>query len=167
MDFRFFNHPGGVNRLSVCPQLPRLVASCSDNSDVYVWDIEEYRKKLESPGVIPKPHLVPKYRFSGHTDEGFAIDFNPLATGVLATGARDRTLRVWSPVEGGWEVEAPIQVHKDSVEAVAWRRAGTNANILASASVDRSICIFDLKTEKRVPQITVRFLLCSYFLAIE
>lgn len=155
MDFRFFNHPGGVNRLRVCPQLPRLVGTWCEDSVVYLWDIHEYKTALESPGVIPKPTLAPKYRFSGHTDEGFALDFNPLATGVLATGSRDHSIRIWKPVEGGWEIESPIKAHKDSVEGVAWCRVGSNTNVLASCSVDRSICIFDLTASKRSPQICI------------
>lgn len=53
-----------------------------------VWDFSSFLNSLADSGVedqIIHKH-VPLKIFSGHKDEGFAIDWSPLVTGRLVSG---------------------------------------------------------------------------------
>ena len=40
LEEKFFSHPGGVNRIRVCPQLPQIIATHADTAHVHIWDIK-------------------------------------------------------------------------------------------------------------------------------
>jgi hypothetical protein len=55
---------------------------------VQVWDYSSFLNSLSDAGMEDKVihKLVPLKVFSGHKDEGFAIDWSPLVTGRLVSG---------------------------------------------------------------------------------
>ena len=89
--------------------------------------------------------IEPIFSFCGHQQEGFAIDWNPIAQGVLATGDCKRDIHIWSPVcDGSWKIDQrPLVGHSQSVEDLQWSH--TEKSVLASCSVDKSIRIWDVR----------------------
>eukprot|EP00922_Rhytidocystis_sp_ex-Travisia-forbesii_P017816 GHVS01026554.1.p1 GENE.GHVS01026554.1~~GHVS01026554.1.p1 ORF type:complete len:518 (+),score=125.00 GHVS01026554.1:244-1797(+) len=152
MDFKLFAHPGVVNRIRACPQVPRLVASWSADSNVYVWDVDDHLDKLGynatiKPGNLPNPRLQPKQVHRGHKKEGYAIDWSVAQTGRLATGSCDGRIFLWEPVEGGWEVRE-FWTGKKSVEDIQWKRKETGiigGEVMAAGGVDRTVRLFDIR----------------------
>lgn len=104
------------------------------------------------------------HSFSGHRDEGFALDWSPKSPGIyylhstifnilqikvnsyyhlvfflgfLASGDCKGNIHTWKPNESGWVVNLrSLTGHKESVEDLQW--SPIEINILASCSVDRS-----------------------------
>lgn len=122
MTHQSFRHRGTVNRLRLMPQRTSVCATWSDTGSVHVWDISPQLDRLRQPSsrsghVEDQGALV---TFSGHSDEGFALDFSPVAAGRFASGDCQGNIHVWEPSDGSsWLVDAPYAGHTSSVEVCA------------------------------------------------
>lgn len=121
---------------------------------------EEKKKKYgkAAPKRILSEHK-PLYSYSGHRDEGFALDWSSKAPGInkilynikkklninsfflflgfLASGDCKGNIHTWKPSESGWVVNLhSLGGHKESVEDLQW--SPNEVNVLASCSVDKS-----------------------------
>lgn len=96
--------------------------------------------------------------FTGtHKTEGFALDWSPIQQGYLASGIShpdgenevgsgdcQSGLTVWQPRDNtDWQPCALEAGHVDSVEDIQW--SPTEATVLATASVDKTIKIWDIR----------------------
>ncbi|XP_062193899.1 protein HEAT STRESS TOLERANT DWD 1-like [Phragmites australis] len=153
-------HAGCVNRIRSMTQNPHLCATWGDTGHVQVWDLSIFRNSLaesETAGhkeddIINK--LSPVKVFSGHKDEGYAIDWSPLVTGRLVSGDCNKCIHLWEPTSNNWNVDAnPFVGHSASVEDLQW--SPTEADIFASCSVDGMILIWDIRTGKK-PCVSVK-----------
>nr|ACG42483.1 glutamate-rich WD repeat-containing protein 1 [Zea mays] len=153
-------HAGCVNRIRSMTQKPHISATWGDTGHVQVWDLSSFLNSLaESGTAAPKEddiihkHLPLKV-FSGHKDEGYAIDWSPLVTGRLVSGDCNKCIHLWEPTSNNWNVDAnPFVGHSASVEDLQW--SPTEADIFASCSVDGTISIWDIRTGKK-PCISVK-----------
>lgn len=153
MDCALIKHQGCINRIRTTRINDVVfVASWSELGRVNVWNISEQIKAVSEPDVLKtyeKEHrgdnIKPAFIFSGHQQEGFGIDWSPIATGVLATGDCRRDIHIWQPSDGGvWKVDQrPLIGHIDSVEDLQW--SPNEQSVLASCSVDKSIRIWDCR----------------------
>ncbi|KAE9545238.1 hypothetical protein AGLY_000781 [Aphis glycines] len=106
---------------------------------------EEKKKKFgkAAPKRIMSEHK-PLYSYSGHRDEGFALDWSSKSPGFLASGDCKGNIHTWKPSESGWVVNLhSLGGHKESVEDLQW--SPNEVNVLASCSVDRSLRIWDTR----------------------
>lgn len=87
--------------------------------------------------------------YTGHTTEGFALDWSPTMNGTLATGDCRKNIHVWKPLPAGqWAVDQrPLVGHTNSVEDLQW--SPNEPNVLASCSVDRRSAVFALLPGRR------------------
>lgn len=62
----------------------------------------------------------PLYSFEGHSAEGYALGWSPLANGALASGDNHRKIYTWQMSEGGkWHVnQRPLLGHTGAVEDI-------------------------------------------------
>uniref|UniRef100_A0A1Y1N8J2 Glutamate-rich WD repeat-containing protein 1 n=1 Tax=Photinus pyralis TaxID=7054 RepID=A0A1Y1N8J2_PHOPY len=146
-------HQGGINRTR-CTALNGVVlaATWSELGRVNVWDLTQQLQAVNDRDLLKRyvkdnvgNAVKPLFTFAGHQQEGFAIDWNSLDHGVLATGDCKMDIHIWKPKEGGsWFVDQrPLIGHKSSVEDIQW--SPNEPTVLASCSVDRSVRIWDIR----------------------
>ncbi|RCV43642.1 hypothetical protein SETIT_9G310000v2 [Setaria italica] len=150
MQLKKVAHAGSVNRIRSMTQKPHLCATWGETGHVQVWDYSSFLNSLSDSGMEDKVihKLVPLKVFSGHKDEGFAIDWNPLVTGRLVSGDLTKCIHLWEPTSSNWNIDAnPFVGHSKSVEDLQW--SPTEADIFASSSADKTIAIWDIRTGKK------------------
>ncbi|VAI15839.1 unnamed protein product [Triticum turgidum subsp. durum] len=143
-------HEGSINRIRSMNQKPEICATWGDTGHVQVWDFSSFIASLEDPGTVTHKdngiihNHVPLKVFSGHKDEGYAIDWSPNVTGRLVSGDCNKCIHLWEPTSSDWSVDAkPFVGHSASVEDLQWNP--TEENMFASCSVDGTIAIWDIR----------------------
>ncbi|CAH0514489.1 unnamed protein product [Peronospora belbahrii] len=145
LESRSIPHPGGVNRIRCMPQSSNIVATWSDRKKVHLWDIAKQLESLDGKAGAPLPaKQAPVHTFSGHADEGFAMDWSPVQSGRLVTGDCSKYIYLWANSDGAWSVDkVPFTGHKSSVEDLQW--SPTEATVFASCSSDCTVRIWDIR----------------------
>uniref|UniRef100_A0A3Q7GFE1 Uncharacterized protein n=1 Tax=Solanum lycopersicum TaxID=4081 RepID=A0A3Q7GFE1_SOLLC len=153
-------HEGCVNRIRAMTQNPHIVASWSDTGHVQVWDFSSHLNALaeaesdRSQGASAVSNHSPLFKFGGHKDEGYAIDWSPHVPGRLVSGDCKNSIHLWEPTsDTTWNVEDPFIGHSASVEDLQW--SPVDPCVFASCSVDGSIKIWDTR-KKRSPTATIK-----------
>jgi histone-binding protein RBBP4 len=87
-------------------------------------------------------------RLTGHTKEGFGLDWNQTQRGYLASGSDDHLVCIWNTetTEIYNNMLLPIakyEEHTDVVEDVSWNSAAIYQ--LASVGDDRQIILWDIR----------------------
>jgi ribosome assembly protein RRB1 len=140
LEFRMIRHQGGVNRVRAMPQMSTLVASWSDNGNVYIHNIHAEPEALEGrannvfPTSAPPVHVFA----SGHKTEGYGMAWNPHQVGMFASGDCKGNTYLWNPAPGGsWTQSligssSSVSFPFESVEDIEFKKTGDNcANIFA------------------------------------
>ncbi|XP_058097713.1 protein HEAT STRESS TOLERANT DWD 1-like [Magnolia sinica] len=161
LQLRKVAHEGCVNRIRSMTQQPHICATWADNGHVQVWDFTSHLNTLAeteagiSTGASSISSQAPLIKFSGHKDEGYAIDWSPVAPGRLVSGDCKNCIHLWEPCTGGtWKVDTnPFIGHTASVEDLQW--SPTEADVFASCSVDGTIAIWDIRVG-RSPAVSVK-----------
>uniref|UniRef100_A0A1L8DX85 Glutamate-rich WD repeat-containing protein 1 n=1 Tax=Nyssomyia neivai TaxID=330878 RepID=A0A1L8DX85_9DIPT len=151
MQCALIKHQGCINRIRVTQfNNTPVAATWSELGQVNVWNLTEHMTLLNDATLLGNYEKSGEgnrtkalYTFTGHQQEGFALDWSPTVPGVLATGDCKRDIHLWQPAEGGtWTVDQrPLVGHTASVEDIQW--SPNERSVLASCSVDKSIRIWD------------------------
>lgn len=155
LQVRMIAHQGGVNRVRSMQQQPHIVATCSENSYVQVWDLSVQLRSLStadplaSTGLSNVVRQAPLHVFTGHMDEGFALDWSSVVPGRLLSGDCKSAIHLWEPTpEGKWVVEKnPFHGQVSSIEDLQW--SPTEADVFASCSADKTIGVWDARQRER------------------
>ncbi|PWA62980.1 glutamate-rich WD repeat-containing protein 1 [Artemisia annua] len=147
-------HQGCVNRIRAMTQRPHICATWGDTGHVQIWDFSSHLNALaESETNISKDattvsNQTPLVKFTGHKDEGYAIDWSPLVPGRLVSGDCMNAIHLWEPAsDSTWNVDnKPFVGHTKSVEDLQW--SPTEQSVFASSSVDKTIAIWDTRLGK-------------------
>ncbi|KNA15735.1 hypothetical protein SOVF_095360 [Spinacia oleracea] len=154
MQVRKVAHQGCINRIRCMPQKEsaHICATWGDTGYVQVWDFSSHLNILaesetdSSRGGTSVSNQAPLSMFR-HKDEGYAMDWSPLKPGRLLSGDCQNSIYLWEPESGKWNVDKnPFVGHTASVEDLQW--SPSEAEVFASASVDKTIAIWDLRLGK-------------------
>lgn len=153
MDCALIKHAGCINRIRATTVANNvLAATWSELGRVNIWNISDQLLAVDDKELLSSYQKEGKankakslYTFSGHQQEGYALDWSPVAPGLLATGDCRRDIHVWQPHESGtWNVDQrPLIGHTESVEDLQW--SPNEQSVLASCSVDKSIRVWDIR----------------------
>jgi ribosome assembly protein RRB1 len=161
LQVRMVAHQGCINRIRSMQQQPSIVATWADNGYMQIWDFNTHLSSLAtsdprvSTALSAAVHQAPLQIFSGHKDEGYALDWSPVTPARLLSGDCKGCIHLWEPTSGGkWTVDkSPFKGHTDSVEDLQW--SPTEANVFASCSVDRKIAIWDARIREQ-PALSIK-----------
>ncbi|KAL3787998.1 hypothetical protein HJC23_004069 [Cyclotella cryptica] len=190
-----FPHEGGINRIRVCPQNYDVVAAWSDVGVVSLYDVggaldlldrslmgsnnnggnKKEKNTSETIGnkasnfQVRKMKKDPFFVYSGHSTEGYAIDWSSVIPGRLATADCHGHIHIWNathPVtskdvaskssspwgNSSFEVKPTYSPSGDnidnpSVEDLQW--SPTEATVLASAECGGYVRIYDVRCPNR------------------
>lgn len=179
--YSFPHSSGGINRVRVCPHNSDIVGVWSDSGVVSLYDIggaldllDRSVKKGEDAmkQTVRRMRKDPFFVYSGHSTEGYAIDWSRVVPGRLATADCDGNIHVWNaehPVassdvvakygtksspwgNSSFSVVPTYSAHGDnldhpSVEDLQW--SPTEATVLASAECGGYVRIYDVRCPGR------------------
>jgi WD40 repeat protein len=77
-----------------------------------VWDVQTQIEQLATATADAAKEAASKaavktpaaQTFSGHKDEGYAVDWSPVTTGRLLSGDCAGVIHLWEPANGKWSV---------------------------------------------------------------
>uniref|UniRef100_A0A1B6H2A8 Glutamate-rich WD repeat-containing protein 1 n=1 Tax=Cuerna arida TaxID=1464854 RepID=A0A1B6H2A8_9HEMI len=155
MESVLIKHHGCVNRIRTTQHGDTVLCGVwSEQGKVTLLDLRSQLAALEDSREIAARRktgnragepIRPLFVFTGHQTEGYAIDWCPTQSGVLATGDCRRNIHIWQPGDGGnWTVDQrPLVGHNGSVEDINW--SPNEPHVMASCSVDKTIRIWDTR----------------------
>ena len=118
-----------------------IIATKCPNGEVHIFD---YLKHPQKPVDM---QVKPEMRLTGHTKEGFGLNWSPLKEGYLISGSDDHRICVWD-INLGEEKNYLIHTyesHLGVVEDVCFNKL--EENIFASCGDDRKMMIWDLRQQ--------------------
>lgn len=141
-------HQGGVNRIRSMPAAAgtntTLLASMADTGRAHVFDVGATVASMSARGPRSPAPTKPLVTFTGHRQEGFALDWSPVTAGRIATGDCAGVIHVWDVQGANTPASKPFSGHTNSVEDLQW--SPTEATVFISASADRSVKVWDARS---------------------
>ncbi|CDW55746.1 histone binding protein Caf1 [Trichuris trichiura] len=144
-------HEGEVNRARYMPQDPKMVATISPSTDVFIFDTT---KKASSSGGCN-----PERRLRGHTKEGYGLSWNRVVPGFLLSASDDHNICLWD-ISSDCSKDSYIDAlsmfkgHTSVAEDVCWHN--TNAYLFASVGDDGRLLLWDSRANSYSPSQSVR-----------
>ncbi|KZV99867.1 WD40 repeat-like protein [Exidia glandulosa HHB12029] len=123
---RLVGHTDEVRQVAVSPN-GRLVASCSDDLSIRLWDGET--------GLLINTPMI------AHTNGVWSVAFSPSGRHIVS-GSYDQSIRIWS-TETCTTALLPIHGHTNRVESVAYSPDGSR---IVSGSWDGTVRVWDART---------------------
>ncbi|XP_052229771.1 coronin-1C-A-like isoform X2 [Dreissena polymorpha] len=126
-------HKGAVLDIKWCPHNDDVIASCSEDCMIKVWQIPE-------EGIlttITDDDAVAE--LEGHTKRVFRIEWHPSALNILLSAGADNKMFLWNVGSGEamWEIETP-----DIIFSMAFNYDGTR---FATTCKDKMLRIFNTR----------------------
>lgn len=174
-----FPHEGGINRIRICPQNNDIIAAWGEKGTVSLYDVGGALDLLDRSTMSNKVETVSNYQvrkmrkdpffvYSGHSTEGYAMDWSRVVSGRLATADCDGHIHIWNashPIaskdtisksspwgNSSFEVKPTYSPSGDnldnpSVEDLQW--SPNEATVLASAECGGFVRIYDVRCPNR------------------
>ncbi|OAF67056.1 WD repeat-containing protein 24 [Intoshia linei] len=155
-----------VRDISFIPTNRYHFLAALDNGNVQMWDIRNSKYSL--------------HKFCAHFDPVFSLDWHVDNSILLATGGRDRYIRIWKYQDGMFSLDTSLQT-TESVSIVRWRPYYFNQISSCSLLLDYNVKIwntdrphstystfnnqYDVVTDmewSRIPELN-RFYICDRF----
>lgn len=124
----------------------KLLATCSNDQTARVWDVSTGENRMELRGhenVVETVVFAPVVAYAAIQELASieATDRNKTPGQYVATGSRDKTIRIWSTSSG--QCLKSLDGHVNWVRGLVFH---PNGQLLLSACDDKTIRIWDLKT---------------------
>ena len=148
-------HSGGVNRIRFTKLgNTHIAATWSDRKSVQIWNLDKQIEAVDNANILSELKkdydnsvVPPLFTFTGHSDEGFALDWSNTVSGNLLSGDCKSNIHLWKMKnDGSWLVDHnPFSAHTDSVEDIQW--SPNEESVFASCSVDKTVRIWDIRAK--------------------
>lgn len=125
-------HSGSVEGVAWSPEEAEVLASCSVDKTVCIWDVRAPQHAMRAVRVAD-------------TDVN-AVAWNPKVRSMLATGHDDGSFKVWDM--RAWEEDKPVahfRYHRGPVYAIEWDPYDENCLVVVGG--DNQITYWDLSLE--------------------
>ena len=139
-------HETEINRARYNPANPNVIATRSALNDICVFDRTRHDSH-EQKDAAARPDLI----LSGHTAEGFAIDWSPhdSAAHILATGGDDNVICLWDinaaqKSKATLSPTATLAAHNATVTDIAYNPH--HSRLFSSSSDDQCVKQWDART---------------------
>lgn len=126
---RVYGHAGGVLDIKWSPFNDSIIASCSEDCTVKVWQIPENINKNLSEWQVD---------LHGHQRRVGYLEWHPTAENILLSGGFDNKCIIWN-VEQAEPVNV-ISGHADNIFSMSWN---TDGSAFCTTSKDRKIRVID------------------------
>ncbi|NXN56231.1 COR2A protein, partial [Rynchops niger] len=128
-------HKGNVLDIKWNPFNDFVIASCSEDATVKIWDIPKH--------LLTRNITSPKKELLGHVRRVGLIEWHPTANNILFSSGYDYKIMIWNLDTKEAVISNPVKildVHKDVVLSMSFN---TDGSLLATACRDRKIRLID------------------------
>ncbi|XP_058717640.1 coronin-2A-like, partial [Poecile atricapillus] len=128
-------HKGNVLDIKWNPFNDFVIASCSEDATVKIWDIPNH--------LLKRNITTPKKELLGHTRRVGLIEWHPTAENILFSSGYDYKIIIWNLEVKDAILRKPVKIldaHKDVVLSMSFN---TDGSLLATACRDRKIRVID------------------------
>lgn len=141
---------GGINRVkSTClGGQSNIVAVWNEKVKVQIYNLQDCINAVENLEGGPMKHVKmdkekPLHSNISHTSEGYALAWNNIKLGTLASADNHGKIYITEMHEGGKFVtnSTPYKGHKSSIEDIEW--SPSEESLFVTVSSDRSIRLWD------------------------
>jgi WD40 repeat protein len=138
-----------VNAATFHPDHQYLFTSVGGDGHLCLWDARVDGRSWER-SAKKCGHEKPVFQVLAHKGGASSVSFAPLVSSFLATGGKDRMVRIWDLRQPHQALEGLAGHHLD-VLSVDWARE--QPGLLASSSADKRVMIWDpLRTGRKVDE---------------
>ena len=154
-------HPTEVNRARAMPQSDNIIATKTAGPEVLLFDRRttgsRKRKNDSDPQTFELRKGLNEMRLVGHEKEGYGLSWNPVATGILLSGADDHLVCLWDingltraasagSSKNQLEAKSIFRGHTSIVGDVCWHHA--HEHVFASVGDDELLLLWDDRQPK-------------------
>jgi len=130
---RVTGHTAAVLDVKWCPHNDNMIASCSEDCLIKVWDIPD--------GGIKEDLVESLVDLEGHQRRVGIIEWHPTAKNVLLSAGFDYVINIWN-LETGSSMQS-IECHADTIYSVAWNLIGSH---IATTCKDKMLRYIDARS---------------------
>ncbi|NXU95353.1 COR2A protein, partial [Xiphorhynchus elegans] len=128
-------HKGNVLDIKWNPFNDFVIASCSEDSTVKIWDI---------PNQLLKKNITsPKKELLGHARRVGLIEWHPTADNILFSSGYDYKIMIWNLDVKDAVISNPVKILDAHPDVVLSMSFNTDGSLLATACRDRKIRVID------------------------
>eukprot|EP00049_Salpingoeca_infusionum_P017191 m.352076 g.352076 ORF g.352076 m.352076 type:complete len:465 (-) comp16432_c0_seq1:247-1641(-) len=132
-------HASAVLDIKFCPFNDNLIASCSEDCTVKVWEIPE--------GGLTDTMTQPVVDLRGHQRRVGVVEWHPTAENILYSAGFDYMIYGWNIATG--EAVTEISCHTDTIYCMSFSWDGA---LLATTSKDKKIRVIDARSGEVVSE---------------
>ncbi|NWS74428.1 COR2A protein, partial [Crotophaga sulcirostris] len=142
-------HKGHVLDIKWNPFNDFVIASCSEDATIKIWDIPKH--------LLVENITSPKKELRGHTRRVGLIEWHPTADNILFSAGYDYKIMIWNLDIMDAVISKPVKIldaHKDVVLSMSFNIDGS---LLATACRDRKIRVLDPRTGTVVQETNYKY----------
>jgi WD40 repeat protein len=140
-------HDGQTDGVAFSPDGKLLATAGADDFKVKVWHVAGLGESAQEPQPDPLVVLSPRRTLEGHTASVEALAFAPDGA-TLASGSRDKTVRLWDPATG--KAGPTLTGQTGEVLGVTFAQGGKTVVSCGGAQDAGEILLWDAATGKQI-----------------